>query len=133
MDESFELAEVFLVRLLEPTDLGRLATNFTEATIEILPNQDPQGVLQIAPVGLPLEAGVLSVEENVQFVNYQVTRSFGTFGEVMVAVETTSGTATSAGGKHDLQRWEVVLAPGTVQTVCIDMKQSLILYLGGNL
>lgn len=100
MDSIPELAEVFLVSLLEPTNLGRLSDNSTEATIEILPNQDPQGVLQIAPVGLTLDGGTLPVEENDQFINYEVTRSFGAFGEVTVAVETASGLATSTDGKY---------------------------------
>ena len=98
MDDSPEVAEVLLVTLLPPTGLGRLASNQTQATVEILPNQDPQGVLQIAPVGVPLDGGVL-VEENVEFINFEVTRTSGTFGEVTVAVETTSGTAISTNGK----------------------------------
>lgn len=98
MDNTPEVAEVFFVTLLEPTNLGRLSTDFTQATIEILPNQDPQGVLQIAAVALPLSVS-LQVEENAEFINYEVTRSFGLFGEVTVAVETTSGTATSADGQ----------------------------------
>lgn len=98
MDNIPELAEVFSVVLLEPTDLGRLSTNATVATIVILPNQDPQGVLQIAPVGLQLEGGLIAVEENVQFINYEVTRSFGTFGDIAVAVETSSGSAMSPNG-----------------------------------
>ena len=98
MDDTPELAEVFSVILLEPTGLGRLSTNNTVATIEILPNQDPQGVLQIAPVSLQLGEGLMAVEENIQFINYEVTRSFGTFGDITVAVETSSGTATSPNG-----------------------------------
>ena len=99
MDSTPELSEVFLVRLLEPTGLGRLAQNQTFATIEILPNQDPQGVLQLAPVDIALTNGVLRLEESMPFVNYQVTRSMGSFGEIAVAVETSSGTATSAEGE----------------------------------
>lgn len=99
MDSIPELAELFTVVLLEPTNLGRLSSNSTEATVGILPNQDPQGVLEIAPVNLPLMNGGLSVEEDIQFINYQVTRSFGTFDEVTVAVQTTAGTATAAEGE----------------------------------
>lgn len=99
MDSIPEIAEVFTVVLLEPTNLGSLSGNFTEATVGILPNQDPQGVLEIAPVNLPLVDGGLNVEEDIQFVNFQVTRSFGTFDEVTVVVQTTVGTATAAEGE----------------------------------
>lgn len=99
MDNIPELAEFFLVVLLDPTDLGRLAINSTGAVIEILPNQDPQGVLQITPVSLPLVNGSLLVEESLQFIDFEVTRSFGTFGEVTVALQTMSGTATSVNGE----------------------------------
>ena len=99
MDSTPELSEVFLIRLLEPTSLGRLAPNQTFATIEILPNQDPQGVLQLAPVDIPLTNGAVRLEESIPFVNYEVARSMGNFGEVAVVVETSSGTATSAEGE----------------------------------
>lgn len=99
MDNIPELAEIFRVVLLEPTNLGRLASNFTEATVGVLPNQDPQGVLEIAPTNLLPVNNALSVEEDVQFINFEVSRRFGTFDEVSVVVETTSGTATAAEGE----------------------------------
>ncbi len=98
MDSLPELAEYFSVILLDPTELGRLSSNFTVSLIEILPNQDPHGVVQITPVNLPLVNGGLLVEENVQFINYEVTRTSGTFGEVTVAIETTSDSAVSTNG-----------------------------------
>ena len=99
MDSNPELSEIFFVVLLEPTNLGRLSANQTVATVEILPNQDPQGVLQLAPVDLLLAGGGLLLEEDIQFVNFEVMRSMGTFGEVTVQVQTTPGTATSAQGE----------------------------------
>jgi hypothetical protein len=98
MDNIPEVAEEFSLTLLEPTNLGRLSTNSTVARIEILSNQDPQGVLQIYPVGLSMDRGLVTVEENVQFINYEVTRSFGTFGDITVAVETTAESASSVDG-----------------------------------
>lgn len=100
MDSLPELAERFSVVLLDPTELGRLSSNSTISLIEILPNQDPYGVLQLTPANIPLVNGGLAVEETVQFVNYEVTRAFGTFGEVTVAVETTPLSATSANGNY---------------------------------
>lgn len=102
MDNQPEIAEFFTVVLLDPTDLGRLSDNFTEAAIEILPNQDPQGVLEITPISLPLQNGGLNAEENVQFINFEVMRNFGTFDEVTVSVGTTAGTATAAEGEQQL-------------------------------
>lgn len=98
MDSLPEIAEYFSVVLLDPTELGRLSSNHTVSSVEILPNQDPQGVIQMAPVSLPLMNGGLVLEENVQFVNYEVTRTLGTFGEVTVAVETTPQSAVSTNG-----------------------------------
>lgn len=98
MDSLPEVAEYFSVILFDPTELGRLSSNFTVSLVEILPNQDPHGIVQIVPVNLPLVNGGLLVEENVQFVNYEVTRTSGTFGEVTIAVETTSQSATAANG-----------------------------------
>ena len=100
MDSLPELAEYFSVILLDPTELGRLSNIFTMSAVEILPNQDPHGVLQIATVSLTLVNGGLMLEENVQFVNYEVTRSSGTFGEVTIAVETTSQSALSTNGNR---------------------------------
>lgn len=100
MDNIPELAEYFSVILLDPTDLGRLSSNFTVAQIEILPNQDPHGIVQlIAPADFPLVNGGLIVEESAQFLNYEVTRTSGTFGTITVAVETTPNSAVSADGK----------------------------------
>lgn len=98
MDDIPELAEMFLVTLGEP-NLGRLSSNDTESSIEILPNQSPQGVLEIVPVNLPIANGRVLVEENTDFIEYEVIRSFGAFGEVTVVIETTSGTAISAAGE----------------------------------
>ena len=98
MDEIPELAEMFLVTLGEP-NLGRLSSNDTDSTIEILPNQSPQGVFQIVPVNTPSVDGRVLVEEDIDFVEYQVIRSLGTFGEVTVVIETTAGTAISTDGE----------------------------------
>ena len=49
MDAIPEQDEVFMVTLLPPPTLGRLATTNTVATITILANQDPSGVLEIFP------------------------------------------------------------------------------------
>lgn len=98
MDNIPELTEMFMVSLLEPTELGRLNNDFTEAAIEILPNQDPNGVLELTAVGVPLLNGAVSLEESIGFVDYEVTRTSGTFGEVTVEVATTSAMATSANG-----------------------------------
>lgn len=99
MDDISELAELFRVVLREPISIGRLSTNSTEAQVEILPNQDPHGVLQLAPVSMPLLDGVVSVEETVGLINYQVNRTSGVFGDITVAVETSPRTATSADGE----------------------------------
>ena len=96
MDDIPELTEAFLVTLQEPIDFGRLSNNFTVARLEIAQNQDPFGVLQLTPVSsTPTVSDDVEVEETVGFVNYEVTRSFGRFGEVTVNVETTARTATS--------------------------------------
>lgn len=97
MDDISELVELFRVVLREPISIGRLSTNSTEAQVEILPNQDPHGVLQL--VSVPLLDGVVSVEETVGFINYQVNRTSGVFGDITVAVETSPRTATSADGE----------------------------------
>ena len=97
-DSTPELAELFRVVLLDPATLGRLSDNFTEATIGILPNQDPQGVLDVAPIDNPLVGGVLIVEEDAMFINFQVTRSFGSFNEVSATIHAAAGTATTSEG-----------------------------------
>ena len=48
MDTIPELNETYTITLLPPTALGRLATNDAMATITILANQDPYGVLEIS-------------------------------------------------------------------------------------
>ena len=48
MDTIPELNETYTITLLPPTTLGRLATIDTIATITILANQDPYGVLEIS-------------------------------------------------------------------------------------
>ena len=48
MDTVPELNETYTITLLPPTALGRLATNDAMATITILANQDPYGVLEIS-------------------------------------------------------------------------------------
>ena len=47
MDGIPELDEMFNITLLPPPTLGRLANINTVATITILSNQDPSGVLEI--------------------------------------------------------------------------------------
>jgi len=49
MDTIPELDETYNITLLPPLNLGRLATSATVATITILANQDPYGVLEIFP------------------------------------------------------------------------------------
>ena len=102
MDDIPELAESFLVTLLEPPTLGRLSVNSTVATIEVVPNQDPYGVLELFPVTASLVNGRIEVEENVGFIDYEVRRSAGSFGEITVTVQTSPRTATSATGKKIL-------------------------------
>ena len=48
MDTIPELNETYTITLLPPPTLGRLATIDTIATITILANQDPYGVLEIS-------------------------------------------------------------------------------------
>ena len=56
-------------------------------------NQDPYGVFDLSVVG-----GVTAVEEGVGRIDFRVTRSFGTFGEVSVTLETVDGTAVFSAG-----------------------------------
>ena len=48
-DDVPEIDELYTVTLLDPSDIGRLATNDTMATILITANQDPSGVIEIIP------------------------------------------------------------------------------------
>ena len=48
-DDVPEIDELYTVMLLDPSDIGRLATNDTMATILIAANQDPSGVIEIIP------------------------------------------------------------------------------------
>lgn len=97
-DSIPELAELFSVNLLPPTNLGLLSDSNTMATLEVTANQDPQGVFQLTPVSAPLVGGRLLVEEDVAYIDFEVTRNGGTFGEVMVTLETIARSATFARG-----------------------------------
>lgn len=98
MDDLPEADETFFVTLLAPPSLGRLSGTATVATIIIQANQDPFGVLELSAVGVP--GTRLSVGEDVGSLEFELTRSFGTFGEVSVSLDTIPGTAVSIPGKN---------------------------------
>ncbi len=100
MDNFPELTESFSVSLLPPADIGRLSINSTLASIQISANQDPNGVVELRPLRTELvNGGGIQVEETAGFVEFEVVRSGGTFGEISVMLQTSSRTATSAFGK----------------------------------
>lgn len=92
-DSIPELAETFTITLLPPTELGRLATANTTATVVVESNQDPYGVFELSVVG-----GVTQVEESGGRIDFLLTRSAGAFGEVSVTVETMDGSAVFSAG-----------------------------------
>lgn len=93
-----ELAECFSVTILPSNSLGRLSDNNTVARIKVAANHDPHGVFQLTSVTAPVVGSRLLVEENVGYVEFEVTRNGGTFGEVTVTLETIARTATFAKG-----------------------------------
>ena len=92
-DSIPELDETFSITLLPPIEFGRLANNNTVATVTIESNQDPYGVFELSVVG-----GATSVEEDAVIVDFTLSRTFGTFGEVAVTMETVNGTAVFSSG-----------------------------------
>ena len=98
MDDLPETEETFFVSLLSPTSLGRLSETATIATISIQANQNPFGVLELSVVGVA--GSQISVEEDVGSVEFELTRSFGTFGDVSVTLDTVPGTAVSIPGEN---------------------------------
>ena len=57
-------------------------------------------VLFEANVGCPCSAASeLLVEEDVQYVELEIQRSFGTFGEISVDLDTVAGSAISQNGE----------------------------------
>ena len=103
MDSDPELAENFTVSLRMPTGTASLAVSDTVATIEVLANQEPQGVLSLVPLSLPQLGGSLQIEEAGGRVNLQVIRTQGSFGTISVTMATEPGSATfSAGNKLDI-------------------------------
>lgn len=79
--------------MLPPIEFGRLATTNTTATVTIESNQDPYGVFELSVVD-----GGISVEENVVLVDFELSRTFGTFGNVSVTMETIGGSAQFSTG-----------------------------------
>ena len=64
------------------------------ATVTIESNQDPYGVFELS-----LVSATTSVEEDVVLVDFELSRTFGTFGDVSVTMETIDGTALFSTGK----------------------------------
>ena len=98
MDDIPETDETFFVSLLAPPRLGRLSETATIATIIIQANQNPFGVVELSAVGAT--GSQISVDEDVGSIEFELTRSFGTFDEVSVTLETIPGTAISLPGKR---------------------------------
>lgn len=98
MDDIPETDEVFFVTLLPPPQLGRLSETATTATITIQANQNPFGVLELSAVGVT--GSQVSVEEDMDRVEFELTRSFGTFGDVSIFLDTIPGTAISTPGEN---------------------------------
>lgn len=99
MDNLPETDETFFVTLLAPPTLGRLSEVATTATVIIQANQNPFGVIELSAVGVT--GSQLSIEENVGTIEFELTRSFGTFDEVSVTLDTVPGTAVSIPGKKN--------------------------------
>ena len=97
MDDLPETDETFFVSLLAPPTLGRLSEVATIATVIIQANQNPFGVVELSVVGVA--GSQLSVEEDVGTIEFELTRSFGTFDEVSITLDTVPGTAVSIPGK----------------------------------
>lgn len=100
MDDVPETDETFFVSLLAPPTLGRLSETATIATVVIQANQNPFGVLELSAVGV--NGSQISIEEDVGSIEFELTRSFGTFSEVSVTVDTVPGTAASISGIIDI-------------------------------
>jgi len=49
-----------------------------------------------------ISASSVTVEENTQYVEFEIRRAFGTFGEVSVTMATTEGTAVAPSGMHSI-------------------------------
>ena len=96
MDDLPEIDEAFFVSLLAPPTFGRLSETATIATIVIQANQNPFGVIELSAVGV--SGSQISIEEDVGSVEFELTRSFGTFNEVSVTVDTVPGTAVFTPG-----------------------------------
>ena len=99
MDNLPETDETFFVTLLAPPTLGRLSEVATTATVIIQANQNPFGVIELSAVGVT--GSQLSIEEDVGTIEFELTRSFGTYDEVSVTLDTVPGTAVSIPGKKN--------------------------------
>ena len=104
MDTLPELRESYVVTLLAPS-LGRLAGQDTISQITIEPNQYPHGLFELVALSDP-SSTMVTVEEGVGSVEFEVRRRFGTFGTVTVEWSTTGSSATDNSGRC------------TVDTVC---------------
>ena len=98
MDDIPETDETFFVTLLAPPLLGRLSESATIATIIIQANQNPFGVVELSAVGVM--GSEIDIEEDIGSIEFELTRSFGTFEEVSVTLETVPGTAISIPGQR---------------------------------
>ena len=98
MDDIPEQAENFTVTLLQPSGLGELSASNTVAVITVAANEDPFGVFEISQVGVA--GAAVGIDEGTGPVEFEVSRSFGRFGEISVAVETELGSASFVPGTN---------------------------------
>lgn len=115
-DDIPELDETYTVYLLDPDTLGDLSDINHSANVTILANQHPHGLLQIFPtdrycmnkaqqymtlssiVHARSDVSELAMEESTRYVELEIRRSFGTFGEVSVTMESVEGEALATSG-----------------------------------
>lgn len=128
MDDIPELNETYTITLLDPDALGDLSDTNSSALITILANQNPHGLLELFPIDRydsvyvytnlrrcvivvtcsqcvwshHSNASSLMVEEDVQYIELEISRSYGTFGEITVMINSVEESAVSPTGKTTL-------------------------------
>ncbi|KAK3601208.1 hypothetical protein CHS0354_004408 [Potamilus streckersoni] len=98
-----EDAERFTLRLLDPGNSAKLGTP-VQRTLVIEPNDSPNGLISLYAAGTRMRE--ISVEEGVGMIQFDLVRTQGVEGQVMVDVATEPGTATIAADIN-----QVMLAP----------------------
>ncbi|KAL3865787.1 hypothetical protein ACJMK2_043142 [Sinanodonta woodiana] len=88
-----EDAERFTLQLLDPGTSAKLGTP-VQRTLVIAPNDSPNGLISLYAAGTRMRE--ISVEEGVGLIQFDLVRTQGVEGQVMVDVATEPGTAIIA-------------------------------------